>query len=785
MSEPSIEPATAWPAESGPFVVLVDASSNLEASIIDSWVQDHSRNCAEPIDLFRLPASRRRRPFTSVDTALGERLSAEDDPLCIPIRVAWLAEERDGVRQVRLIDVLKPGDPRDPNALHQRFILLRHADRCRIIIGEPARRSTLEKRWSQPSGRGPADGTTFGEYVALQAWLSLERAERAIRGQRYKVPRFLREDLFWSRPFQSGVERLAEELNRPVKRMRRRTSRYLKEIAAQHSPYVIDVVNGITSKLISSAHRSVEYSKDDLAAIYSLADDFPLVFLPSHKSNFDHLVFQHVLYENELPLNHTAGGINMNFFLIGPLLRRSGIFFIRREFKENEPYKFVLKQYLDYLLEKRFALEWYVEGGRSRSGKLREPRLGLLAYVADSYQRGIADDVILVPVSINYDQITDISSYAAEQRGRSKDSESFVWALKFIASLRRRNGSIHIRFGEPLALSSQIARDTDLESDEGRLALPKVAFEISTRINAVTPVTSISLVTLALLSQENRGLTIEDTMEVLGPFTQFLIERNTPTTFDLPFDSSMIVEDALEDLVESGVVTRTDGMTANVYSIGVDQNLAAAYYRNTIIHFFVNAGITELAIGMNILEDDDMTMDTIVSRALALRDLLKFEFFFSSTEAFAQEIREEVDRYEIEDDNAPTVDIDMEAMMPPKSPIVLRPFLEAYFVVAETLVTLGDVPVERDECAGMCLSMGEQLLAHGDITTAEAVSTVLFATGLKLADNRGLLEGTVRQRTEFRDQMADILIVLREIDAIGDSYETAASSDRQPLVSSE
>ena len=99
----------------------------------------------------------------------------------------------------------------------------------------------------------------------------------------------------------------------------------------------------------------------EVAALYAIGQNHPLVFLPSHKSNFDHLVLQYVLYQNELPPNHTAGGINMNFFPVGPVLRRSGVFFIRREFRDNEPYKFVLRSYIDYLLEKRFPLEWYIE----------------------------------------------------------------------------------------------------------------------------------------------------------------------------------------------------------------------------------------------------------------------------------------------------------------------------------------------------------------------------------------------------------------------------------------
>ena len=765
MSVPGAHRGARWPKERGPFVALIDASSRLEEKLITDWLDEVCETCPDPVDRFRIPPSRRRRPFATVDTRLSERLAREDDPLCVPIRVAWLAPERDGVRKVRLVDVLKPGDPRDPNPIQQRYILERHPDRCRIVVGEPARRSFLEKRWSSPTGRGPADGTSLGEYVAIQAWLALERAERSIRGQRYKVPVFLREDLFWSRPFQSGVMKLAAESGKPVKRMEARTKRYLKEIAAQHSPYVIDVVNGIVGKLIATAHQSVEYSITDLLDAYRAAGDNPIVFLPSHKSNFDHLVLEHVLYENMLPLNHTAGGINMNFFLVGPLLRRSGIFFIRRSFKDNDAYKFVLRQYLDYLLEKRFSMEWFIEGGRSRSGKLREPQLGMLAYVADAYQRGIAEDVALAPVSINYDQITDISSYAAEQRGRTKESESFGWAITFIMGLQHKNGSIHLRFGDPIMMSEHVPRDVDLHSTEGRNVLPKLAFEISNAINDITPITSISLVTLALLSQGNRGLTLTETTKVLEPFVDYVIERNLPTTFDLPFSSVEEVEQPLESLVASGVVHRVDGLTERVYAIGPDERLAAAYYRNTIIHFFITTGIVELAIGMLMIDDLPFTQDVIVERALALRNFLKFEFFFPSSHEFEQQVRSEISRYGLTDESTGIMDVDVDAMRPAISPIVLRPFLEAYFVVAETLAVLGGSPVTPDELKGLSLRMGNQLLAIGAIETAEAVSTILFASGIKTAESRGLLDATLAERSAYADVLKDVLEVLNLIDA--------------------
>lgn len=770
MTAPASDPTTVdppWPTDGGPYVLLVDASSRLEAKVIASWFERVAATVTDPVDVFRLPPSRRRRPFSAVNPEIDERLSQEDDPLLVPVRVAWLPEERGGTRRVTVRDSIRFGDPRDPNVFRQRAILTTHPDRCRIVVGEPARRSEIEARWTEPEGRGPADGTSLGEFVALRAWLALERAERRLRGQRYKVPRFLEEDLFWSRPFQHGVQRLAETEGRSLDRMRKRTKRYLKEISAKHSPYFIDMVNHATQILIQAAHQSVDYSRTELRDVVALGDTDPLVFLPSHKSHFDHLVLQHVLFENELPLNHTAGGINLNFFLIGPLLRRSGIFFIRREFKDNEPYKFVLRQYLDYLLEKRFALEWYIEGGRSRTGKLREPRLGLLSYVADSYQRGIVDDVVLVPVSINYDQITDVGSYAAEQRGDEKERESFMWAIRFITGLRRRHGAIHIRFGEPLPISQRIGRDDDLTSDDGRLALPKIAFEVSTRINEVTPITATGLVTLALLSVGSRGVTVDETIEILQPFLDFVTERDLPTTFDHTIATRSEVEGALESLHANDVVARTEGLTATLFSIGAEQYLEAAYYRNTIIHFFVTIGITELAMAIGALRGGPMDEESIVGRALDLRDLLKFEFFFAPKKEFGDEVRMEIERYRI-DDSAPggPVYVDVDAMIPAKSPVVLRPFIESYYVVASALATFGDDPVTVRQLRRASMLMGEQLYVQGAIQSHEAVSTALFASGVELIENRELLETSGAERIEFRSRFEELLNALDRIAAI-------------------
>jgi glycerol-3-phosphate O-acyltransferase len=156
-----------------------------------------------------------------------------------------------------------------------------------------------------------------------------------------------------------------------------------------------------------------------------------------------------VLARHDLPANHVVGGSNLNFWPVGPLARRAGVVFIRRSFGQDEIYKTVVAEYFGYLLSKRFNLEWYFEGGRSRTGKLRAPRYGLLHYVAEALQSGRAEDVYLVPVSITYDRLAEVSQMAAEQAGAVKKKEGLTWLARYaqasgIAPAPPRSGSARL-----------------------------------------------------------------------------------------------------------------------------------------------------------------------------------------------------------------------------------------------------------------------------------------------------------------------------------------------------
>ncbi|MEX0797572.1 MAG: 1-acyl-sn-glycerol-3-phosphate acyltransferase, partial [Acidimicrobiia bacterium] len=424
-----------------PPLYLLDAANDYEESILLDWLQ---AEVAGDFLTSRIRSS--RRPNRAGPDTLDDLLDANPDAYLIPLRVLWLPPERRGTRSVRWTDILKLGDPRDPRALRTRLIGTFRKGRVATISGQGEHLVVLKRGHAESD---VLEGLTA--FVTRRAWRSLDIEERKLRGNRYKTPRFVSEAISTRRDFRDDVTRLGAEAGMSPERAEAKADAYLREIAANHSPLVIDLIANAIHKLYRQGYGEIRYDPAQIRRIAELGQDNPIVFLPSHRSNLDRLSLQFMLWENDLPPNHTAGGINLNFFPIGPLLRRTGVFFIRRSFRDNHLYKAVLQHYLDYLIEKRFSLEWYLEGGRSRSGRLLPPQLGLLNYVVDAQRRGKADDISLIPVSIAYDQIQDVPDYAREAQGKSKEKESIGWLFRSVRSMRRRYGDIHIRFGEPLS----------------------------------------------------------------------------------------------------------------------------------------------------------------------------------------------------------------------------------------------------------------------------------------------------------------------------------------------
>ncbi|MDV6280869.1 glycerol-3-phosphate 1-O-acyltransferase [Rhodococcus jostii] len=734
-----------------PRVYLIETMSDMEDDVLRTWLERQANDSGQPPPTVRV-----------TDQALADLVRRKDDPLLTPLRVVWLPKEThpDGAQRFR--ETLSLRDPLHPGQNMQRRVMRDDPARCQVLEGDPAPLSDLERRLAENGGGSLPD------FIRRQAALTLERAERTLLGTQYKVSRFVVDEITDASRYHDGTRELSAKLNVPVAEVDRRARGALDEMVAAQSRRAIALWDQL-GRYFSRAYR-LDVDTTRLDELRELNKEHSLVFLPSHRSYLDPLVLRPALLANDLPLNHVMGGLNINFWPIGPIGKRSGTVFIRRKIEGDEIYKWTLREYMRYLLTKRFNLEWYIEGGRSRTGKLRPPRFGLLNYLAKAFQDSGMSDVYLVPVSLTYDQLYEVGAMAAEAHGQAKSKESLRWLFGYVRAQGQRHGVAHVNVGRPMSLADYLGQEDDL-----RLAVQKTAFEVCHRINEVTPVTASSLVMLAFLGIEDRALTVAEVGAILGPLVDYITARALPTAGDVDLTDPQVIRKAVRTHLDSGVLRSFDQGSERVFYLGRDQHLVAAFYRNNTIHFLVMRAIAEMVLRAAVDQKFTDPLNDGWDLALRIRDLLKFEFFFSEKDSFRKELRAELDLIDPAwesnlGDSQHAANL-LSGMRIHLAHRVLQPFLEAYAVVAGQLLR---TPVDRkfDEKAFMtsCLALAEQRRLRQQIGSSESISAELFTTALKLARNRGLVEPNAEnmaaRRVEFDAELQTLIDQVLRIRAI-------------------
>jgi glycerol-3-phosphate O-acyltransferase len=538
------------------------------------------------------------------------------------------------------------------------------------------------------------------------------------------------------------VAELARATQRSVHDVTTELDADLKEMVATHGGPAGDVFLHIARLFDRAGYRGrIQVDPAQVRALQDLNRRYPVALLPSHRSYIDPVVLASVLQRAELPPTYKLGGINVSFWPMGPMGRRAGLIFIRRSFRDDPVYKLALREYVGFLAEHRQNLEWYIEGGRTRTGKLRDPRLGLLAYLVDAVHDGRCDDFVLQPVSIVYDELLDVEEHAQSAQGAAKTPESFTRLVSYARAQRTRysRGDIHVAFAEPISVRDHLTRELTEAASEGApdaLPLQKLAFEVAVRINTVTPITPPALITMALLWAD-RALTVEQLLALLVRYADYVDARGFPVTCR-PIATRDTVLRGLASLQRHGVVTRNDHGREVVYLIQPDQRIAAAYHRNGILHFFVLPAIVDLASSVHGVDGAD-DVGALHDEALALRDLFKFEFFFEEKGEFLAEVDAEA----------------AEADRPVTAPF-LRPFLEAYWATAEALAAHGDAAIDAASLTDEACGLAEQFLLQARIYCADAVSSSYIDGAVRLAEHRGLLDDgpdLAARRTELADEL--------------------------------
>ncbi|HBO11830.1 MAG TPA: glycerol-3-phosphate 1-O-acyltransferase [Halieaceae bacterium] len=735
----------------GRAIVIIDAAHRVERRLLDRWLEERlaEHGCQATIERVVMRIARRPEHLDAIplEPMLG---STADDVVVLPLRVVWRSSLHAKTTRPRPRDLLF-GNPRRPGAWRAKRILAQHPDRAVCIAGEPATLGDLRERLVQRDGAAPQP-RQLAEFIAAQAGLALDIAERRLQGSRYKVPRRVAQNLQASPRFRAALAELSEETGRPVAQLRQESEVIMRELVARPAPFWLDVMAQLNHLIMSLGYDTeVVIDREGLERIRQLVRENPAALLWTHKTHVDGFAVNSMLFDNDFPNPHILGGVNMAFAGLGFLARRAGAIFIRRSFKGDPLYKLVLRHYIGYLMDKRFPLSWAFEGTRSRVGKLMPPRYGLLKYVMESAHATDARNLHIIPIAINYDLIGDVRDYAVEQAGATKQPESLRWFIGYLRGLRQPMGQIYFDFGEPVVLP-------EVPSVEDERELQKVAFRVGLEVNRVTPITLPALLCMVLLGAAPRALTSDELLAELRALVAWARERGIRLASHLDLDDEARLDLIVDKMIANGVLTRYDDGPERVYAIASEQHGVASYYRNSIAHFFVDKAIAELAL-MRMAFRKLAGAEAFWSEAERLRDFFKFEFFYAPREEFRVNIAGELARYRpdwearLEDEGGAGQVLD--GFGPLVAHSTMLPYIEAYRVVADVLARqpAGGALEERD-CVQQSLAYGHQAYLQRRISSEASIGKLLFSNGFKLMANFGLTEAGDSARGEARLALA-------------------------------
>ena len=360
----------------------------------------------------------------------------------------------------------------------------------------------------------------------------------------------------------------------------------------------------------------------------ALAETHELVYMPSHRSHVDYLLIGYVLYYAGLLPPHTIAGINLNFWPVGPLLRRGGGVFIRRSFSGNRLYGKVVSEFVAFLVSSGFPLCFYPEGGRSRTGQLLPPKMGILSMVVEAGRNPGRRPLLLVPVWIGYDRLMEARGYVTELRGRGKQTESLRSLLKAGRMIASRFGKAYVSFGSPLSLEEYLEQPSRVKGGQSpageavpAFSVQRLAWEMSVRTNQAAVVSPASLFSLILLATPRNALSEVDLLKVAGIFLEYL--RRVPYHADVSLPMASALPERLKEVEALLSIRRLAHPGGDVLYVDESDSLSLQYYSNNIRHLLILPSliVSYLNYGQTTCQEE------LLSACQFLYPLLSREFF--------------------------------------------------------------------------------------------------------------------------------------------------------------
>ena len=417
--------------------------------------------------------------------------------------------------------------------------------------------------------------------------VNFNNQRQAIIGPDLSHRRTLLNNILASDEVRGAIDREARTNDVTFLSVEKKAMAYAQEIASDQSYRVIRFFDVLLTRLWNKLYSGIEVNHID--TVKQMAQSHEIVYTPCHRSHIDYLLMSYVLYNNGLAPPHIAAGKNLNLPFIGPLLRRAGAFFMRRSFQGDGLYREVFDEYLHQVFTRGFSVEYFIEGGRSRTGRTLPPRTGMLRMTVNSFHKDSSKPIVFMPVYFGYERVLESSTYMAELSGKDKQSESVFDILGIFRSLKRQFGQVTVNFGEPLPL--QEFMDKQLPGWQQLTEIPPVqlsktclrlAENLVTRINESVAVKPTNLVAVALLSTARQNIDEQyllDQIELLLAIAR----KCGPSRCSITNATS---KEILEQAIEICGLSRTEHPFGTIVSASPEQSISLTYNANNVVHVY-------------------------------------------------------------------------------------------------------------------------------------------------------------------------------------------------------
>jgi glycerol-3-phosphate O-acyltransferase len=584
--------------------------------------------------------------------------------------------------------------------------------------------------------------------------IQLNRHRQSITGPIRKSKWELKESILTNDRLQAYMKRYAKNRKVPIHEVHRKADAYIEEIAANYKPAFIKIASIIVEWIIRTMYDGVAVNHAVLNQVKQVALKGPLILIPCHKSHIDYLILDYVLYHNNMPVPHIAAGKNLSFWPMGPIFRSGGAFFLRRTFGGAVLYSKVFAEYIYKLLQEGYNIEQFIEGGRSRTGKLLMPKLGLLSILINAYKNGACDDMVIVPIYVGYDRIVEEKSYLHELGGGKKESENILQVIQARKFLRKRYGIIYIQFHDPISLN-QLQRSygqslLEMNSKEQNRLIRDLGYQIMSAINRVTVVTPHAVVASAILNFSTDKFSLSELLDVNEIYLNHLNAQNAKLADTLAnaAENRRAIEQALESycqrkFIEPLAKGKENPSAEKYYLIKEARRMNLEYYKNNCIAFFIPAAYTATAI----LEKNAFRFSAAELHAgySFWQSFFKYEFVYDSENTPEFNVRKNIKAFidnglVVPHKTLPdTYDITPAALRKLKLfSLFLKTYFESYWIVLSYFQRNPQNTVKSKDRLKKIATRGNRMHKRKEIDRKEALSEVSYQNAVEFFTSKGI-----------------------------------------------